>query len=102
MGVVVLGCLGLDPFRAPLTTTFADYLIPRSTDVPSILVEHLESWRRDHRSASRRSRKGRPRGTPAAIICAVLGAISPHGAAIESLPVTPAMIMDTLDRPAQP
>jgi hypothetical protein len=56
--IAVSGCL---PFRAPLTTTFADYPIPRSTDVPSIPVEHLESWRRDHRSASRRSRKGRPR-----------------------------------------
>jgi carbon-monoxide dehydrogenase large subunit len=97
IGLALLEHFVYDESGQPLTTTFADYLIPRSTDVPPIWVEHLETPAPGSPLGVKGMAEGAAAGTPAAIICAVLDAISPQGAVIESLPVTPAMIMDALE-----
>jgi carbon-monoxide dehydrogenase large subunit len=79
-----------------LTGTFADYLIPRSTDLPTPLVVHRET--RSERNPLGVKGVGEAGTVPGAAVMlgAVRDALGPAGATLLTAPVTPARIMTAL------
>jgi carbon-monoxide dehydrogenase large subunit len=79
----------------PLTTTFADYLLPTSTDVPTIEYGHVETPGPGP-GGYKGVGEGGAIGAPPAVVNAVADALAPLGVEITRLPVTPASILALL------
>jgi carbon-monoxide dehydrogenase large subunit len=99
IGGVLLEHLAYDPDGNPLATTFMDYLLPTTTEVPMIEYGHLETP-----SAGPGGYKGVGEGgaigAPPAVVNAIADALSPFGVKITSLPLGPAEILGLLGRPS--
>jgi carbon-monoxide dehydrogenase large subunit len=81
----------------PLTTTYLDYLIPTSTEVPIIEYDHLETPAPTNPGGFKGLGEGGAIGAPAAIINAVYDALSPFGVKITSQPLTPPAILRLIE-----
>jgi carbon-monoxide dehydrogenase large subunit len=101
IGLALLERYTYDDSGQPQAMTFADYLIPRSGDVPRVLIDHLETPSPTSPGGVKGMAEGTATAAPAAIICAVLDALAPRGAGIESLPLTPERIAEALSAPAR-
>jgi carbon-monoxide dehydrogenase large subunit len=79
-----------------LTGSFADYLIPRSRDLPTPVVIHKET--RSERNPLGVKGVGEAGTVPGAALMlgAVRDALGPAGAALDTAPVTPARILEAL------
>jgi carbon-monoxide dehydrogenase large subunit len=71
------------------TGSLADYLVPAASEIPPIEVMHLETESPTTLGGFRGMGEGGTIGAPAAIANAVADALSPLGADITELPVTP-------------
>jgi carbon-monoxide dehydrogenase large subunit len=95
IGGVLLEHLAYDPEGNPLASTFLDYLLPTTTEVPIIEHGHVESL-----SAGAGGYKGVGEGgaigAPAAVVNAVADALAPFGVSITRLPLGPADIVALL------
>lgn len=83
----------------PLSTTFVDYLLPTSTDVPTIEYGHLETpgpMPGGYKGVG----EGGAIGAPPAVVNAVNDALAPLGVTLTHLPLTPASIVEAIDRAA--
>ncbi len=80
----------------PLTTTYLDYLIPTSTEVPVIEYDHLETEAPTNPGGFKGMGEGGAIGAPAAIINAVADALSPFGVKITRQPLTPPAVLALL------
>lgn len=96
VGLAVLERYVYDDTGQPQTTTLAEYLIPRANDLPAIEIEHLETPSEHSPAGIKGMAEGPASATPAAVVCAVLDAIAPHGALIEELPLRPEIIARAL------
>jgi carbon-monoxide dehydrogenase large subunit len=80
----------------PLTTTFMDYLVPTTTEVPVIEYGHIETP-----SATPGGHKGMGEGgaigSPPAVFNAVADALALVGATIDRTPLTPDVLLAALD-----
>jgi carbon-monoxide dehydrogenase large subunit len=96
IGGVLLEHLVYDQDGNPLTTTFMDYLIPTSTDLPMIEYGHIETP-----SAGPGGFKGVGEGgaigAPPAVVNSIADALAPFGAEITRLPLTPAAILQLIE-----
>jgi aerobic carbon-monoxide dehydrogenase large subunit len=81
----------------PLTTTYLDYLIPTSTEVPVIEYDHLETPAPTNPGGFKGMGEGGAIGAPSAIINAVFDALAPFGVKITRQPLTPPAILDLLE-----
>ena len=81
----------------PLTTTYLDYLIPTSTDVPVIEYDHLETPAPTNPGGFKGLGEGGAIGAPAAIINAVYDALQPFGVKITSQPLTPPEVLRLIE-----
>jgi carbon-monoxide dehydrogenase large subunit len=87
------------PFDAqgqPLATTFADYLLPSATEVPSIRLSHMESPSPYTRFGQKGIGEGGAIAPPAAIANAVNDALAPLGVEITESPLTPRRIVEAI------
>ena len=82
----------------PLTTTFAEYLMPVAADVPDAETVHIESPSPLNPLGVKGAGEGGTIPAAAAIIAAVENALVPFGAAIDDAPVTPARIVELVAR----
>ncbi|HVB00792.1 MAG TPA: molybdopterin cofactor-binding domain-containing protein, partial [Acidimicrobiales bacterium] len=83
----------------PLTTTYLDYLIPTSTEVPEIEYDHLETAAFTNPGGFKGMGEGGAIAAPAAIINAVADALSPFGVTkITRQPLTPPRVLELIDR----
>src|SRR3546814_11987079 len=89
MGGALLEQLVWDEEGNPLATTFVDYLLPTSTEIPVIEYGHVETPAPGP-GGYKGVGGGGAIGAPAAVINAVADSISPFGVNITRLPVTPA------------
>jgi carbon-monoxide dehydrogenase large subunit len=80
----------------PLTTTYLDYLLPTSTEVPEIEYEHLETPAPTNPGGFKGLGEGGAIGAPAAIVNAVADALSPFGVTITRQPLTPPAVLELL------
>jgi carbon-monoxide dehydrogenase large subunit len=77
----------------PLTTTYMDYLIPTSTDVPPIEVLSLESPSPFSVGGIKGMGEGGQIAAPAAVANAVADALAPFDARIRKLPLAPDYVL---------
>jgi len=82
----------------PLTTTYLDYLIPTSTEVPEIEYEHLETPAPTNPGGFKGLGEGGAIGAPAAVMNAIADALSPFGVKITAQPLTPPAVLALIDR----
>ncbi len=85
-----------DANAQPLTTTFADYLMPMSTDVPACVIEHVETPNPLNPLGVKGAGEGGTIPAPAAIIAAIEDALSPFGVHFSEIPLTPDRIVAAL------
>ena len=78
-----------DPGGQPLTTTFMDYLIPGTMEVPPVEVIHVETPPAVSVSGFKGMAEGGTIGSTSAVANAVADALAPLGIEIRELPVTP-------------
>jgi carbon-monoxide dehydrogenase large subunit len=85
-----------DDGAQPLTTTFQDYLLPASGDVPGVRIEHVETPNPLNPLGVKGAGEGGTIPAPAAIIAAVEDALSPFGVHFTDMPLTPERIVAAL------
>jgi carbon-monoxide dehydrogenase large subunit len=79
----------------PLTTTFLDYLLPTTTEVPRLEYGHIETAS-DRPGGHKGLGEGGAIGAPAAVFNAVADALAPLGVRLTRQPLTPDAIVDAL------
>jgi aerobic carbon-monoxide dehydrogenase large subunit len=85
-----------DAGAQPLTTSFADYLMPMALDVPGCVIEHVETPNPLNPLGVKGAGEGGTIPAPAAIIAAIEDALSPFGVHFAEMPLTPARIVAAL------
>jgi len=85
-----------DADAQPLTTNFADYLMPMSLNVPGCVIEHVETPNPLNPLGVKGAGEGGTIPAPAAIIAAIEDALSPFGVHFAEMPLTPARIVEVL------
>jgi carbon-monoxide dehydrogenase large subunit len=96
IGGALLEHMAYDPDGNPLASTFVDYLLPTTTEVPTIEYAHVETpgpLPGGYKGVG----EGGAIGAPPAVVNAVNDAISPFGVALTRLPLSPAAILDAID-----
>jgi aerobic carbon-monoxide dehydrogenase large subunit len=73
----------------PLTTTFLDYLLPTTTEVPEIEVGHLETESTTNPGGFKGMGEGGAIGSHAAVANAVADALAHLGVRVTSTPLGP-------------
>ncbi len=73
----------------PLTTTFMDYLIPGTREVPPVEVIHMETPPAVSVTGFKGMAEGGTIGSTAAVANAIADALAPLGVEVRELPVTP-------------
>ncbi|WP_051939703.1 xanthine dehydrogenase family protein molybdopterin-binding subunit [Phaeacidiphilus oryzae] len=79
----------------PLATTFMDYLLPTSTEVPVIEHGHVESPSPGP-GGYKGVGEGGALGAPPAVVNAVADALSPFGVTLNRMPLTPAALIELI------
>jgi aerobic carbon-monoxide dehydrogenase large subunit len=85
-----------DESAQPLTTTFADYLLPTAADVPSCRIEHIETPNPLNPLGVKGAGEGGTIPAAAAIVSAIEDALSPFGVRFAEAPLTPGRIVAAL------
>jgi aerobic carbon-monoxide dehydrogenase large subunit len=80
----------------PLTTTFADYLMPMATDIPACVIEHIETPNPLNPLGVKGAGEGGTIPAPAAIIGAIEDALAPFGVHFAEMPLTPDRMVGAL------
>jgi len=96
IGNALLEWMQYDGNAQPLTTTFADYLLPMATDVPTCAIAHVETVNPLNPLGVKGAGEGGTIPAPAAIIAAIEDALSPFGVHFAETPLTPERIVAAL------
>jgi carbon-monoxide dehydrogenase large subunit len=80
-----------------LNVTMADYMVPMAAEMPDITVAHIETPTKTSVLGAKGAGEAGTGGAPAAILNAVNDALSPLGASIWQMPMTPERILNALD-----
>jgi carbon-monoxide dehydrogenase large subunit len=101
IGNALLEWMGYDANAQPITTTFADYLLPGACEVPPVNAVHLETPSPLNPLGVKGAGEGGTIPVAAAIAAAVENALAPFGVMIRESPITPARIVALLrERPS--
>src|SRR5271155_3765070 len=79
LGGVLLENFVYDPDGNPLTTTFMDYLLPTTTEIPTIEIGHVETDSTTNPGGYKGMGEGGAIGAHAAVANAVADALAPLG-----------------------
>ncbi len=93
IGSTLLEWMQYDAEGQPLTTTFADYLLPTADGVPSIEIHHMESPSPFNPLGVKGAAESGSIGAPSAIIAAVEAALRPLDVQVCELPLTPPRLL---------
>jgi carbon-monoxide dehydrogenase large subunit len=96
IGNALLEFMAYDGNAQPLTTSFADYLLPGAGDVPNIRAAHLQTPSPLNPLGVKGAGEGGTIPCAAAIAAAVENALEPFGVRIAEAPITPARIVALL------
>src|ERR1700730_10958500 len=96
IGNALLEWMQYDENAQPLTTTFADYLLPLATDVPTCAIAHVETVNPFNPLGVKGAGEGGTIPAPAAIIAAIENALAPFGVHFAETPLTPDRIVASL------
>lgn len=87
-----------DEYGQLVTTTFMDYLIPTTLDVPDIKIRHLETPSPLVPGGIKGMGESAMISAPAAVVAAVNDALAHLGAVIEKVPITPERIFRSIEQ----
>ena len=79
-----------------LNGTLADYLVPMATEMPDIIVAHVETPMEGTKLGTKGVGEAGTIGAPGALLLAVNDAIAPLGAHVDRLPITPQVVLKAL------
>ncbi|MET0895033.1 MAG: xanthine dehydrogenase family protein molybdopterin-binding subunit, partial [Acidimicrobiia bacterium] len=96
IGAVLLERSAYDDEGRYLSATFMDYLLPSTTDIPTIEVHHLESVLLDDDVNFRGVGEGGMIVTPACVVNAIEDALTPFGVEIREQHLPPARILELI------
>jgi carbon-monoxide dehydrogenase large subunit len=96
IGNALLEWMQYDENAQPLTTTFADYMLPMATDVPTCTIAHVETVNPMNPLGVKGAGEGGTIPAAAAIISAVEDALSPFSVHFAETPLTPERIVTAL------
>jgi aerobic carbon-monoxide dehydrogenase large subunit len=96
IGTALYEEMPFDEQGQPLATTLADYLLPGSTEVPSIRLDHIETPSPHTFFGQKGIGEGGAIAPPAAIANAVNDALAPVGVEITDSPLTPRRIAEAI------
>lgn len=83
-----------------LNGSMADYLVPLATEMPDMLVDHIETPTRTSELGVKGAGEGGTAGATGAVMNAVNDALRPLGVRVTTLPMTPERILRALGRVA--
>jgi carbon-monoxide dehydrogenase large subunit len=89
--------LAYDDDGNPLATTFLDYLVPSAAEVPPIEYGHIETPSPGP-GGFKGVGEGGAIGAPPTVVNAVADALAPFGVTITRLPLSPARIVELVQR----
>jgi carbon-monoxide dehydrogenase large subunit len=98
IGNALFEWMGYDENAQPLTTNFADYLLPMSTDVPKVASAHIETPSPLNPLGAKGAGEGGTIPAAACIVAAVENALEPFGVHLTEAPITPERIVELLRR----
>ena len=98
IGGALLEELAYDADGNPVATTFMDYLLPTAAEVPLIEYAHVETAPGPGPGGYKGVGEGGAIGAPPAVVNAVADALAPFGVTITRLPLSPAAIVELIDR----
>ena len=96
IGNALLEWMQYDDNAQPLTTTFADYLLPMATDVPTCAIAHVETINPLNPLGVKGAGEGGTIPAAAAIIAAIEDALSPFDVHFAETPLMPERIVAAL------
>jgi carbon-monoxide dehydrogenase large subunit len=96
IGAALLEEAVYDEYGQPLTTTYMDYLLPRSSDVAEIEIGHIVTPSPRTLGGIKGMAEGSSIAAPAAVLNAVADALAPFGFEVRRLPLSPQAIWDGL------
>jgi carbon-monoxide dehydrogenase large subunit len=99
IGGVLFEQMAYDQDGNPLTTTFLDYLLPASGEMPSIECHHIETPS-NQPGGFRGMGEGGAIGAPPAVANAVTDALGPAAGSLTTFPFRPSDILDALEPPS--
>jgi carbon-monoxide dehydrogenase large subunit len=100
LGGVLLEHQAYDEAGNPLATTFVDYLLPTSTEVPDIEYHHIETPAPTNPGGHKGLGEGGAIAAPPCIINAVADALRPLGAKVRDQPLGPADVVALIEAAA--
>jgi carbon-monoxide dehydrogenase large subunit len=98
IGNAIFEWMGYDEAGQPITTTFADYLLPTAADVPKLQTLYKESPSPHNPLGVKGVGEVGVIPAAAAIISAVEDALSPFGVRIAQMPITPSKLAELIAR----
>ena len=90
--------MGYDAQSQPLTTTFADYLLPGAVEMPSFELLFHETPSPINPLGVKGVGEGGTIPAAAAVASAVENALAPFGVRIQNIPIQPSYLVDCLRR----
>jgi carbon-monoxide dehydrogenase large subunit len=93
IGATLYEWMRYDANGQPVTTSYADYLLPTSDAVPLIDIHHMESPSPFNPLGVKGAAESGTIGAPATIASAIENALSPFGVRITELPITPPRLL---------
>jgi carbon-monoxide dehydrogenase large subunit len=88
--------MGYDDGGQPVTTTFADYLLPTATEIPMLTTLYKETPSPLNPLGVKGVGEAGTIPAPAALISAVEDALSPFGVRIAQYPLPPAKLVELI------
>ena len=99
IGGALLEHLAYDDDGNPIATTFMDYLIPTAAEIPTIEHGHIETPSPGP-GGYKGVGEGGAIGAPPAVVNAVADALTPFGARLTRLPLTPERVLEAVRGPS--
>ncbi len=97
MGGVLLEHFVYDGDGNPVTTTFMDYLLPTTTEVPELEIGHIVTDATSNPGGFKGMGEGGAIGSHAAVANAVADALIPLGVKVTTTPLGPSQIFELVE-----
>ena len=98
IGNTLLEWMGYDTNAQPVTTTFADYLLPSACEIPFVDAVHIETPSPLNPLGVKGAGEGGTIPAAAAIVAAVENALDPFSVKLNESPITPDRIVAAIDK----
>jgi aerobic carbon-monoxide dehydrogenase large subunit len=102
IGTALYEEMPFDAAAQPLASTLADYLLPASSEMPTVKIEHMETPSPYTEFGVKGIGEGGAIPTPAAIANAINDALAPLGVELLVSPITPQRVLEAIRRANPP